>query len=80
MAGASTHVSKDDPPLLILHGENDQTVMIDQSEILRDRYKEAGLSVKMHTKKGAGHGWQKLGKVERSLVLDTLSRWLVPEK
>ena len=33
-ASPTTYVSKDDPPFLIIHGENDMTIPVSQSELL----------------------------------------------
>lgn len=44
-ASPVSHVDADDPPLLIFHGEEDETVLSDQSERLRDVYTKAGLAV-----------------------------------
>jgi acetyl esterase/lipase len=51
-----TYVSKDDPPFLIVHGDEDRTVPLNQSQLLFDALKAAGTSVHFHTIKGAGHG------------------------
>jgi acetyl esterase/lipase/predicted alpha/beta-hydrolase family hydrolase len=51
-----THVTKDDPPFLIVHGDNDRTVPLNQSSLLFEALKKAGASVQFHTIKGAGHG------------------------
>jgi len=56
LASACYHVSKDDRPLLIFHGTNDKTVLIDQSQAIEAKYKKAGLSIKFHAIRGAGHG------------------------
>ena len=40
---AVTYISEDDPPLLLLHGEKDGTVFLDQSEHLHQLYGEAGV-------------------------------------
>jgi len=56
LASACYHVSKDDRPLLIFHGTNDKTVLIDQSQAIESKYKKAGLSVRFHAIQGAGHG------------------------
>lgn len=45
LASGVTHVTADDPPLLILHSDKDTTVLLDQLERLRDVYKQAGLAV-----------------------------------
>ena len=42
-ASPITYVSKDDPPFLIIHGENDFSVPASQSELLAAALKEAGI-------------------------------------
>lgn len=51
-----TYVSKDDPAFLIMHGDKDPTVPINQSQLLFDALKNAGVSAHFHTIHGAGHG------------------------
>ena len=51
-----TYVSGDDPPFLIVHGDQDKTVPLNQSQLLFDALKKAGTSVHFHTIRGAGHG------------------------
>jgi dipeptidyl aminopeptidase/acylaminoacyl peptidase len=53
-----TYVSKDDPPFLILHGDRDSTVPPNQSQLLYDALKKAGVEAKLHFVKGAGHGFR----------------------
>jgi len=55
-----THVTKDDPPTLIIHGDADQLVPIQQAEIIVAKMKEAGVPAELDVKKGAGHGWNLL--------------------
>ncbi|MEZ6045928.1 MAG: alpha/beta hydrolase [Planctomycetaceae bacterium] len=55
-ASAVTHISKDDPPLLVLHGTEDKTVPFNQSERIVEVYQEAGLPVEFIPLEGAGHG------------------------
>ena len=52
-----THVSPDDPPTLILHGDRDTLVPLQQSEVFVAKLKEAGVPNKLVVKEGAGHGW-----------------------
>jgi dipeptidyl aminopeptidase/acylaminoacyl peptidase len=52
-----THASSDDPPTLIIHGDADKLVPIQQAEILVKKLKEAGVEAKLVTKPGAAHGW-----------------------
>jgi len=55
-ASPVTFVSRNNPPFLIVHGDKDPTVPINQSQLLFDALKQAGVSVQFHTVKGAGHG------------------------
>ena len=55
-ASAFFQVSKDSPPFLILHGDQDKSVPLDQSERLHAKLKEAGVASTLHVIKGAGHG------------------------
>ncbi len=58
MADPITYVTSDDPPFLIVHGEEDNTVPINQSELLHEALKEAGVEVEFVRVKGAGHGFR----------------------
>lgn len=51
-----TYVNSDDPPFLIVHGDKDPLVPIQQSELLFEALKKAGVSVHLHTIRNAGHG------------------------
>jgi len=55
-----THVSPDDPPVLIIHGDADKLVPIQQSEELIDKLGAAGVTGKLIVKSGAKHGWPNL--------------------
>jgi len=48
-------ISKDDPPLLLIHGDRDLTVPVQQSKIMKDKYEEAGLPVQLIVQPGGGH-------------------------
>ena len=52
-----THVSPNDPPTLIIHGDADKLVPFQQSEVMVAKLKEAGVEAKLIVKPGAGHGW-----------------------
>jgi acetyl esterase/lipase len=52
------YVTADDPPFLILHGEQDETVSIEQSEILDAALKKAGVETTFIRVKNAGHGFR----------------------
>ena len=63
-ASPVTHVSADDPPALLLHGDVDRTVPYTQATILRDRMEEIGVAVELITIEGGGHGGFKGGQRE----------------
>jgi acetyl esterase/lipase len=52
-----THVSSDDPPVLIIHGDADKLVPIQQAQSLVEKLTKAGVTAKLVTKPGAVHGW-----------------------
>jgi acetyl esterase/lipase len=57
-ANPITWVSKDGPPFLIMHGDKDNAVSIQQSELLNEALKKAGVSVKFDPIPGVGHDFR----------------------
>ncbi len=55
-ASPVTYVSKDDPPFLIVHGTDDNTVPIRQAEILYAALQQAGVEAVFVKIEGGGHG------------------------
>jgi hypothetical protein len=55
-ANSITYVTKNDPPFLIVHGDKDKVVPLNQSESLHAALKQAGVSTHFHVIHGAGHG------------------------
>ncbi len=54
-----THVSLITAPLLILHGDADPVVGVDQSRAIADRLTALGRDVELVVYEGEGHGWRK---------------------
>ena len=50
------NITKDDPPFLIIHGDQDDQVPLVQSERLHARLREVGVPSEFHVVAGAGHG------------------------
>jgi acetyl esterase/lipase len=50
-------ITKDAAPFLIMHGDKDNLVPLEQSEILRDALTKAGVEAKLEVIHGAGHGF-----------------------
>lgn len=52
------HVSEDDPPVLLIHGDQDRLVSIEHSQNLKTAMDELSLSVQLITIEGAAHGFR----------------------
>ena len=50
------NITKDDPPFLMIHGDKDDQVPLEQSERLHARLREVGIPAELHVITGAGHG------------------------
>jgi acetyl esterase/lipase len=55
-ASPVTHVSPDDPPILLVHGDQDPTAPFNQSEIMMERLRETGVTGYLIRMEGGGHG------------------------
>jgi len=62
------HVTKDDPPTLIIHGDADKLVPIQQAELIMAKFKEAGVPAELVVKKGAAHGWLTIGQDQKTIA------------
>lgn len=56
-ASPVTHASKGDPPVLILHGTGDKTVPIEQSKLMAEALKKAGVEHELILVEGAPHSF-----------------------
>jgi dipeptidyl aminopeptidase/acylaminoacyl peptidase len=52
-----THVSADDPPTILIHGDQDRAVPLQQSRRLMDRLNEARVPARLVVREGKGHAW-----------------------
>lgn len=52
------HVTSDDAPTLLLHGDADKLVPLQQSQRIVARFEECGVPHKLYIKPGGDHGWQ----------------------
>jgi acetyl esterase/lipase len=73
------HASSDDPPTLIIHGDADTLVPIQQAEIIVEKLKKDGVESKLVVKKGAGHGWPDLLK-DMAIIADWFDAHLKPKQ
>jgi acetyl esterase/lipase len=51
-------VSSDDAPALLIHGDLDDVVPLQQSEVMIEAYQKNNVPNKLVVKKGANHGWE----------------------
>jgi acetyl esterase/lipase len=56
------HVTADTPPTLMIHGDADELVPIQQAQLMIERLDEANVPAKLITREGAAHGWPDLPK------------------
>lgn len=57
----ANHASKEDPPTLIIHGDADYLVPIQQAELMIEKLKANEVPCELIVRKGQGHGWPELG-------------------
>jgi acetyl esterase/lipase len=56
------HVSPDDAPTLIVHGDSDKLVPYQQAEIIIQKFKDVGVPCELVTRQGKDHGWAGIDK------------------
>ena len=56
-ASPTFHVSPDDPPVLLIHGDADEAVPFRQSELFQEELKKAGVTVVLIRIRGGNHGF-----------------------
>ena len=66
-ASPIVYVTRDDPPMLLVHGDADPFVPYQQSEALYQALRRGGVDATLHLVKGAGHGTG-FGRTENRLV------------
>ena len=64
------HVSADDPPTFIMHGDADPLVPLQQSQLIIEKLKEAQVPCELVVKPGGAHPWPDIGE-----DIPTLADW-----
>ncbi len=70
-----TYVSEDDPPVLVIHGDADTLVPIQQARVLMQKLEEKHVIHELIVRPGMGHGWPKL-KDDTIVMTDWFDRHL----
>jgi acetyl esterase/lipase len=72
-------VTKDDPPVLVWHGDADRVVPLQQSRLLKEKMDAAGVPMVLKVKPKADHGWPNM-QVEQEDFADWFDKYLKPVK
>jgi acetyl esterase/lipase len=81
LASPVAHLDKNDPPLLLIHGDADPQMPPQQSEELDKAYKALNLPVQFITIKGGKHGGKEFYDAERTAIMSQfLHAELAPEQ
>jgi dipeptidyl aminopeptidase/acylaminoacyl peptidase len=69
-------------PVLLLHGSDDRTVPVAQSEEVAAALRANGATVERHVYEGEGHGWSRAATIadEAERIDAFLSRWVLPRE
>jgi len=79
MISPVNHVTKDDAPALIIHGDADNLVPIQQAELIIAKLKENDVPCELVVRKGAGHGGPAF-KDDEKLMADWFDKHLLGKK
>lgn len=74
LASPVFHVDPSDPPLLLMHGDQDPQMPIDQSQELQAAYEKAGLKVEFKILHGSGHGGKAFTEDSHLAAIDAFVR------
>jgi len=74
LASPVFHVDRHDPPLLLLHGDQDPQMPINQSHELCGAYKRVSAPVQFEVVNGAAHGGAAFYDVERMTIVKKFLR------
>jgi dipeptidyl aminopeptidase/acylaminoacyl peptidase len=71
-ASPIVYVTRGDPPLLLVHGTNDDGVPLEQSVRMTKAYRQAGLPVEFIQVQNAGHDFQHVGSAPISPSVEAI--------
>jgi len=74
-AAPLTHVTADDPPFLLIHGDADKTVPYNQSEAMEAALQKVGVAVKLVRVPGGDHGSNFPGNTQKMDWPDMALQW-----
>ena len=71
-------MTKNSPPTLLIHGDKDEVVPLQQSEVLASKLKKVGVPVKLVVHKDGGHPWPDFWRVDSPQLADWFDKYLTP--
>jgi acetyl esterase/lipase len=74
LASPVFHVDKNDPPLLLFHGDQDPQMPVNQALELEGAYEKVGATVKLKILHGAGHGGKVFYEPEQIAIVKDFLR------
>ena len=69
-ASPISHITRNSPPTLLIHGDKDNVVPLQQSEVFAEKLKAAGVPVKLVVHKDGGHPWPDFWRVDGPQLAD----------
>jgi acetyl esterase/lipase len=78
-ASPLTYLSNDDPPVLVMHGDRDRRVPVEQSRIFDAALRKAGVKSTLIVIPGAGHGATDKGFADLTPVAEFFTTHLKPQ-
>src|SRR5262249_57210709 len=73
------HVTEKSPPMLIIHGDADKLVPIQQAELMIEKLKANKVPCELVVKKGAAHGWPNMLQ-DTKILADWFDKYLTKKK
>ncbi|HTU24728.1 MAG TPA: alpha/beta hydrolase [Pirellulales bacterium] len=76
-ASPISHVTQNSPPTLVVHGDQDDVVPLQQGEVLIAKLKEAGVPAKLVVVPGGGHPWPDFWRADGPKLADWFDEYLL---
>lgn len=73
------YISDNTPPTIIIHGDKDNAVPLNQSKFFIDHLKKHQVPCKLVVKKGAGHTWEKMDD-DNVIIAEWFEKYLPAKK
>jgi acetyl esterase/lipase len=76
-ASPIAHVTPQSPPTLVIHGDKDEVVPLQQGEVIIAKLKAAGVPAKLIVVPGGGHPWPDFWRVDSPKLADWFDEYLL---